>query len=155
MDNRPKPWRRQRQLHISLQLWHSIRDNKRFRQLLLLAVLRQLSCSFATMLFVCFVLSLVLVSRTEITLLVLCFPLVCVLCTVCLGPFAHHRGVFGRLSSVSVAIPGHLLYYFHVGKINRNTSPTPSHITDGHLCDTRRVERQADKVNIWLLRRQK
>ena len=33
------------------------------------------------------------------------------LCTVCHGMFALPLGVIGRLSSVTVAIPGHLLFY--------------------------------------------
>ena len=40
------------------------------------------------------------------------FFFVCSLCTVCHGLFACPLGVIGRLWSVIVAIPGHLLYYF-------------------------------------------
>ena len=38
--------------------------------------------------------------------------LVCDLCTVCLGLCALPLGVTGRLCSVFVALPGHLLNYF-------------------------------------------
>ena len=37
----------------------------------------------------------------------LCFSLVCELCTVCHGSFALSLGVIGRLRSVIIALPGH------------------------------------------------
>ena len=42
----------------------------------------------------------------------ICFSLVCDWCTVCHGLFALPLGVIGRLWSVIVVLPGHLLYYF-------------------------------------------
>ena len=41
----------------------------------------------------------------------LSFSLVCGYCTVCHGLFALPVCVIGRLFSVSIALPGHILYY--------------------------------------------
>ena len=50
----------------------------------------------------------------------LCSSLVCVTCSVCHGLFALPLGLIGWLCSVTVALPGHLLYticlnYLHLG----------------------------------------
>ena len=42
--------------------------------------------------------------------LLLCLSLVCGICTVCHGVFAHPFSAINRLCSVSLALPGHLLY---------------------------------------------
>ena len=72
-----------------------------------------------------------------------CFSLLCSMCTACLGLFALPLGIFGifgRLCSVIVALPGRLLYNF------ANPRSRPLELFSENI----RIASRFGYVNCWL-----
>ena len=79
-----------------------------------------------------------------------CFSLLCGVCTACLGLFALPLGIFGRLCSVIVALPGRLLYNFANPRSRDLKSDSLTARPLELFSENVRVDSRFGNVNCWL-----